>query len=708
MGHPAVQGTDSAHQQEMRQAAEDSRDADLVVVPSRGAGGFVRLVMGSVSGQVVRMPETARRVTMGTEAETATDMASLCHVFRPGSVAVVGASRRTGTVGRAILHNIVSGGYQGKVYAIDRHAFRMEGIRCLPAVTALPEPVDLAVIAVPPGAVPAAADLCGRCGVGALLVITAGLDTLQKSDLLAICRRYGMRLVGPGCAGVAVPGIGLNATFTVRHPEPGMVGLVQQASGLGLALADRLSGLGLGISSFISVGSRCDVSSNDVLRWWEQDNTTRLAVLHVESVGNPRRFVGTARRIGAVMPVLALRPPDPAGCKPATGTPSSPPPVTLDDLLEQAGVIAGESIGDVLATAALLASQPVPAGRRVAVISNVGAAADLAAEACSRHGLTVRAISARTRRRLRALVPPGGVVTGPVDTTAAVSVASFQRCLELVACDEGVDAALALILPTATNDDLAAAVRAADVAVPLAAVILDQKQGVRMLPATAKRKRAQGQGPPGSVPAYSDTQVAAGALARAAAYGAWRARASRPVPGRSSVRQEEARRRVRAFLADAPRGGWLAPAQVSALLDCYGIGLDHQARDGRDGCVGGIGFVVGAGQEPGYGPLVTFGRAGTGPDARWDRRARLAPLADADADDLMTGIRSAVIPDAGIESVREILLGVSRLAHDLPEVAELSLSPVIAPAEGMPAADARIRLAPVQPPASRAELLLPR
>jgi acyl-CoA synthetase (NDP forming) len=468
---------------------------------------------------------------MSTKVETAreglTDVASLSHVFRPGSVAVVGASRRTGTVGRAILHNIVTGGYRGKVYAINPHAFRMEGIRCLPSVTALPQPADLAVITVPPAAVPAAADRCGRRGVSALVVITACLDALQEADLLAICRRYGMRLVGPGSAGVAVPGIGLNATVAARHPEPGTVGVVLQASGLGLALADRLSRLGLGISSFASVGSRCDVSSNDMLRWWEQDDTTRLAVLHVESVGNPRTFVRTSRRLGAVMPVLAMRPPSPAGGnKPAAGTASSSPPVALDELLGQAGVIAAESIGDVLATAALLASQPVPAGRGVAVISSVRAAADLAAEACSSRGLIVRTMSAQTRRRLRALVPPGAVVTGPVDTTAAVSVRSFQRCLELVACDDGVDAVLALVLPTATNRDLATAVRAAHVMVPLAAVIVDQEENVRMLPRTASPEPGHDPGPPGSVPAYSDPQIAAGALARAAAYGAWRARRS--------------------------------------------------------------------------------------------------------------------------------------------------------------------------------------
>jgi succinyl-CoA synthetase alpha subunit/nitrogen regulatory protein PII len=305
------------------------------------------------------------------------DVASLRHVFQPGSVAVVGASRRPGTVGRAILHNIVTGGYQGQVYAVSPHALHMEGVPCLPSVTALPEPADLAVVAVPPAAVPAVADECGRRGVKAMVVITSGLDSLQGADLLAACRRYGMRLVGPNCFGVAVPGIGLDATFAARHPAPGRVGLVMQSGGLGFALVDRLSRLGLGISSFASVGNKYDVSSNDLLTWWEQDGTTELAVLYIESFGNPRKFARTARRLGARMPVLAVQAGRSAIGQQAAASHTAAavtPLVTREALFEQAGVIATDSLGELLDAAALLASQPVPAGRSIAMISNIGGA----------------------------------------------------------------------------------------------------------------------------------------------------------------------------------------------------------------------------------------------------------------------------------------------------------------------------------------------
>src|SRR2546429_4173151 len=241
-----------------------------------------------------------------------------------------------------------------------------------------------------------------------------------------------MRLLGPDCFGVAVPAIGLDATFAASRLRPGVTGLMSQSGGVGVALAGQLSRLGIGISSFASVGSKLDVSGNDMLMWWAHDDVTRLAVLYLESFGNPRKFARTARRVGAKMPVLTVR----AGHSAADQA-----------LFEQAGVIAAGSVGELAGTAALLATQPVPAGRTVAVVSNVGGADLLAADACTKLGLIVHRPRGLTRRRLRTLLP-GGTVTGPVDTTAAVSGEDFRRCLELLAADDGVDAMIALVLPT--------------------------------------------------------------------------------------------------------------------------------------------------------------------------------------------------------------------------------------------------------------------
>jgi len=703
------------------------------------------------------------------------DVVSLRHVLEPASVAVVGASRRMGTVGRAILHNIVTAGYQGRVYAVNPHAAHMEAVPCVRSVTALPEPVDLAVVAVPPAAVCAVADKCGRRGIKALIVITAGLDIPQGADLLAICRRYGMRLVGPGCFGIAVPSIGLDATFAVRHPAPGTAGLVMQSGGLGFALADRLSRLGVGVSSFASVGSKYDVSSNDMLMWWEQDQATKLAVLYIESFGNPRKFARTARQVGQTMPVLTV----PAGRSAAGQRAAShtaaaaTPPITREALFRQAGIIATDSLGELVDVAALLATQALPAGPRVVVVSNVGGAGVLTADACSQHGLTVHRLTGETRRRLHALVPPSGAVTNPVDTTATVSENSFRRCLELAAADQGVDAVLALALPTAATGDLVAAIRAADVRVPLAAVVLDQPEAVRLLPRASLAEedrpgQAQPAGPAGAIPSYANPEAAAHALARTVAYGAWRTRPTGHLREFTDVATDDARAMVRSYLSRAPRGGWLPPGQVSALLASYGIqlvslepvssadgavraaaalggpvvlkadvaGVPHKSDAGavqldlrtetdirrayrlltgkfglrlrqvliQPMITGGTEVIVGVVQEPVFGPLVVFGLGGVATDVLSDRTARLAPLTDTDADELIQSIRSAPLPlghrgqpAADLPALQDLLLRVSRLADDLPEVAELELNPVIACPDGAPAVDARIRLAPTEP-----------
>ena len=358
--------------------------------------------------------------------ESRADVASLRFLLGPASVAVVGASRRPGTVGRAILRNIVTGGFGGHVYAVNPRARQVEGVACVPSVADLPEPVDLAVVAVPAGAVRAVAEECGKRGVRALVVITAGLDTGAGADLLAICRRHGMRLVGPNCFGVAVPRLGFDATFAAAHPAAGQAGLVVQSGGVGVALLDHLSRLGIGVSSFASVGDKYDVSSNDMLMWWEQDDLTRLAVLYVESFGSPRKFARTARRVGQHIPVLTVLAGRSAAGQQAAAShtaAAATPLVTREALFEQAGIISTTSLGELIEATALLASQPLPAGGRVAIVSNAGGGVVLAADACVDAGLTVAALTGHTQRRLRHLLPAGAAVKGPVDTTAAIAPA---------------------------------------------------------------------------------------------------------------------------------------------------------------------------------------------------------------------------------------------------------------------------------------------
>ena len=747
----------------------------------RMSDGVVELIFPLSGSEAGRSPGGYLESVAGRESRA--DVASLRHLLEPRSVAVVTASRGRGTVGRAILHNIVTCGFAGNVYAVNSRALSLEGVPCVASVDDLPEAVDLAVIAVPPAAVPDLAAACGRNGVQALTVITP-VPGAGGAGLLAICRRYGMRLVGPNCSGVVVPRLGLNATFAAGRPADGVAGVVVQSDGVGIALVGHLSRLGIGVSSFASVGDKYDVSGNDMLMWWEQDDVTRLVILYVESFGRPRKFARTARRIGQRMPVLTV-----VGGRSAAGqraaashtAAAATPLVTQEALFGQAGIIATASLGELIEAAALLACQPLPAGNRVAIVSNTGGAGVLAADACGDNDLQVVQLASATRRRLRRLLPAGAVVTGPVDTTAAVTADSFRACLEAVGADDGVDAVLAVAVPTAISD-LRTAISAAAVSKPITAALLDQAESVRLLgslPAAdapvSPVNRAAGACAPedgqtagvAGLPAYAYPEDAARALGHAARYRAWRERQQGRIPELSGLRTPDARQLLAGFLAGCPVGGWLPAATAAELLSCYQVPLivtlraaSEQAATRAAAQLGGrvvlkaeaggvvrksdasavkldlrtpqevasayralaadfgssltrvlvqpmlpgVEVMIGVVQEPVFGPLVVFGLDEEATGVLGNHAARLAPLTDADADELIHAAHAAPLlsghrgtPPADTAALADALLRVSRLADDLPEVAELDLSPVVAGPAGVCAVDVRVRVSPAEP-----------
>ena len=695
------------------------------------------------------------------ERERSADVASLRHILTPASVAVIGASRRPASIGWAILQNITTGNFPGAVYAVNPSVAELNGVRCVPSAAALPEEVDLAVVAAPAAAVPGIAEQCGRRGVRALAVITAGLDGAARAELRGICRRHGMRLVGPACFGVANTSIALDATFAARHPEPGKAGLALQSGGVGVVLLEHLSRLGIGISSFVSLGDKDDVSGNDMLLWWESDTATKLAVLYLESFGNPRKFARTARRVGRAKPVLTVNVGrSAAGRRLAAARAAAAvlPPLTRQALLEQAGVIAAANLGELLDTAALLASQPVPQGHRVAVVSNTRGGGVLAADACGDAGLRVARLAQDTRRALRDMLPPGAEVAGPVNTTAAIAPGLFRRCLELAGADPGVNAVLALTATTATSD-LVPEVQAARPPVPIAATVMDQVEAVRLLPGPGEDDPA--------VPAYAYPESAARALGHAARYGTWQATPPGCVPDLDGLRQDRARELVTGLLTDAPKGGWLPLDATAELLGCYGVPLAnrvavttedaavaaaarfaapvalkadvpglvrrrdasavlldlHGADEVRRGfrslretfgdrlagvivqpmITGGVKVMISVLQEQMFGPLVLFGLGGPAAYVLADRAARLAPLTDSDANQLIRSIRAAPLllgrpgtPAADLAALRDLLLRISQLADDLPQIAELDL-PVIVRPDGARAVDGQIRIQAAEP-----------
>ena len=644
--------------------------------------------------------------------ESRADVASLRHLLRPDSIAVVGAGRNRGSAGREILRNIVTGGFGGQVYPVNPYAPFLEGLPCLPDAENLPPHVDLAIIAVPAAALPGVAAACGRRGVRTLVVITGAVGA-EGPGLLATCRRYGMRLVGPNCFGIAVPGISLDATFGARRPLHGVAGLVVQSGGIGVSFMAHLSDLGIGVSSFASVGDKYDVSSNDMLTWWEQDGQTRLAAMYVESFGSPRRFARTARRVGRRMPVLTvLSGRSDAGQRAAAWhtAAAATPLVTQEALFGQAGVIAAANLGELLEAAALLASQPLPAGNRVAIVSNAGGGGVLAADACADHGLRVATLSTRTQRRLRDLLPTGAVTAGPVDTTAMIGADAFGSCLREVAADEGVDAVLAVTVPTAMADPSQAlatgqpgqaAGRGSAGPEAGGAPAAAGRGGRRGAPARGRRasRRAArawdsrlclpGERGPGARPRGQVSRLAAGQQGR--------------VPELAGVLADDARALVSAFLAATPAGGWLSPAEAGDLLACYQIAPPRSGPD-TGARAAGVEVFIGVRQEAVFGPVVVFGLSGIAGEALGGCTARLTPLTDTDAAGMIgEGQAAAVLagprggPAVDTGALAGILLRVSRLADDLPEVAEIDLNPVIAGPGGARAVAARIRLSPGQP-----------
>lgn len=596
----------------------------------------------------------------------------------------------------------------------------------------------------------------------ALLVISSGLsaDPPLAVRLIEAVRRYDMRMVGPNCLGVSNtdPAVHLDASFAASSPT-GDVGLVTQSGGVAIAVQAELRRLGLGTSTAVSTGDKYDVSGNDLLLWWNSDPNTRMAVLYLESFGNPRKFSRFARRLAARMPVLTVRSgSSEAGQRAAASHTASTatPRVTRDALFRQAGVLAVDRLDELTELIATLSWQPLPAGRRVGVISNAGGAGVLAADACVAAGLDVPSLSEHTRKKLSHRLPRNANLANPVDTSAVVAPEAFSDAVAALLAAPEVDAVIALTVPTVLADPFAGIARAAarSPGTPLLAVRLGQAEHVVGVP---------GKDGHGRLPCFTDPAAAAAALAHAADRWAWLTRTG----GTAAVDGVDftgAAGIVAAFLAGHPEGGWLRPGEVQDVLGAYGLPiLRGEPVDGPERAVaafaaaggpvalkamadgvlhkaaaGGVrlgldspdavaraarelaarfgerlrGFLVqpmapagpellvGIVGDPVFGPLVTVGLGGTATDLAADRAHRLVPLTAADAEDMLREFRAGERlfdprrrPGPDRDAVRDVVVRVAMLAEQLPEVVELDLNPVIAGPDGCVAADARIRVA---------------
>jgi acyl-CoA synthetase (NDP forming)/GNAT superfamily N-acetyltransferase len=643
--------------------------------------------------------------TKVSDRERVADVASLRRVLCPSSVAVVGASRRSSAVGNAVLRNIIRGGYVGTVYAVNRHGGNIHGLTAFRSVTDLPEPPELAVLCVPAESISDAVAECGRGGVRALVVVTAGITDRPAiaEGLIAAVRRWGMRLLGPNCLGVvnSDPAVRLDATFSAAGIPEGGVGVATQSGGVGIALLERLDAIGLGVSTMVSTGDKYDLSGNDMLLWWERESRTSAGVLYLESFGNPRKFAWLARRFGQRKPLLVLR----SGASPiaqqaalshtaAAATPTS----TREALLRQTGAIGVDDLEELVAVLGVLSWQCLPRGPRVAVVSNAGGLGVLAADACAQAGLKFSVLQ-QAERELTELLPDQASVRNPVDTTAAIDAATFGRSVEIVLRDPAVESVVVPVLQTAVSDpatalaEIVARARADGYDKPVLAVHVGQRESLTSLAAGEIR-----------VPFFADPTLAARALADVTTYARWLARPHGAVPDLAHIDTAAARDLVRVALDQLPQGGWAGPELVQGLLSAFGLpvvpskvcrtedealvafhelggsvvlkawaeGVLRKTRAGgvlavatvvdlragwarlRDhfgtrfrGVVmqpvvePGRELLVGMLSEPAFGPMVVFGLGGTDADLIADRSRRLVPLTTRDAQDMLHELRAA-------------------------------------------------------------------
>jgi acetyltransferase len=523
---------------------------------------------------------------------------SLDAIFRPRSVAVIGASRKKQTIGREILRNIVDFEFTGPVYPVNRSAPVVHSMRSYADLNEVPEPIDLAVIVVPRDHVLKVVDQCGRKGVRGLVVVSAGFKEVNREGaqlearLSSKLRRYGMRMVGPNCMGVinTEPGVSLNATFASAVPARGNVGFISQSGALGEAiLADAVES-GIGVAMFVSMGNKADISGNDLLEYWEDNDDVQVILMYLESFGRPRRFTQLARRVTRKKPVITVKAGrTPAGARAAFSHTGSVVglDVATEALLEQCGVLRVSSLEEMFVQAGALANQPLPRGDRIAIVTNAGGPGILCTDACIGRGLRMADFRPATRRALARVLPAEASTANPVDMIASADAGRYRAVLERVKKDSGVDGIISIFVSPIMIDayEVARAMAdAADGSKPVLSVFMGKQRSREGSEELARRR----------VPIYRFPEEAASGMAALCRY-----RALRDAPQGRSVTFRVRKQRARAALTSARRAGrsTLTQSEVQSLLEAYGFPMapSRMASSAAE--------AIAAAQELGY-PVV--------------------------------------------------------------------------------------------------------
>jgi len=668
------------------------------------------------SSGVVHVEFPTSLTSAGIEAferrEAVAAAAGVAAFLKPTSIAVIGASRKRGTIGGELFHNLLDMGFTGPVFPVNPSASVIQSVPAYPSVLEIPQRVDMAVVVVPADHVHSAVVECGESGVKALLIISAGFAEVgpegaeAQREIVDIARRYGMRIVGPNCMGVlnTDPRTSMNATFAHLVPARGNLGFSSQSGALGIAVMDLANKLGLGMSSFVSVGNKADISGNDLLQYWEQDAATDVILLYLESFGNPRKFARIARRVSRTKPIVAVKSGrSESGARAASSHTASMAAgdIAVDALFRQTGVIRTDTLEQLFGVASLLAHQPLPSGKKVAILTNAGGLGILCADACEAGGLEIPELSDATREELAGFLAAEASVTNPVDMIATASAAQYGRALSVLGRDPEIDAIVVIFIPPLVTraEDVAAAVREAGGAIDktLLTCFLGV-QGIHDLLGGEARV----------IPSFSFPESAAHALSAAASYSTWRDAPEGTIPAFEDIRRPEALSLVAGYAGSEP--GWLEPAAVDHLLACYGIRVAQARTAGNEeevekiademevpvvvklvsstvvhkSDVGGVrldlrsgteardaareirtaleerglasgldGFLVqemvsGAGREmfvgvshdPSFGPLIACGAGGTMVELVRDVAVRVTPLTEEDAEEMVHSLKS--------------------------------------------------------------------
>lgn len=722
---------------------------------------------GGVLDVVLSLRETPQRDVKCHQRAAHAARASLRPFFEPKTVAVVGAGRTRGTIGAEILNNLRTTGFHGRIFPINPNATDVQGLAAYARVTDVPGDLDLAVITVPAAQVDAVLQDCIAKGVKAIVMITAGFGETgpagrdQETALLASVRAAGIRMIGPNCMGLlnTDPAVRLNATFSPVFPPAGRVAFSTQSGALGLAILEYAQRVNLGLSTFVSIGNKADVSSNDLIQYWADDPQTDVILLYLESFGNPRKFGQLAREVGMRKPIIAVKAGrSRAGARAAashTGALAASDTI-VSALFRQTGVIRTATLEEMFDVATLVARQPLPAGPRVAILTNAGGPGILAADACEAHGLQLTTLREETVSELRSFLPVAAGLGNPVDMLATASAADYGRAMRTLLADPDVESLLTIFIPpivTAAADVARAMIDATQTATkPVLATFMSVERAVPLL---------------APIPCYRFPEAAVTALAHAVEYAAWR----RKTPGKVmdlDAAVAPARPVIEAALDRG--GGWLTPAEAERVITSIGIPMpgtriatteDEALAAARElgdpvavkgfgpeilhksdaGAVKlhlespdqvqvayrdlvarlgprlagvqvqtmapeGVEMFIGGLQDPTFGPVVFCGSGGILVELFGDAVCRLCPISDRDVAEMLEAIPAVRLlrgyrgkPPADEAALGDALQRVSALLATCPEIREMDINPIAVLEHGVLALDVRIRVGELSPPA---------